>query len=185
MGLISFIIMMGVRKLENPNATIRQAVKKIATTSRELHIRSKLSGITFRLVIEMNGKKPDKMWVEASTQKVTFPTEKELKEKSTSRLDEDKQPKSPFSIDKRVSGGGPRELPSNVKIKRVEYAQREEPISGGLAYVHYLPEGIVEEAAIHIATEDGSLKWTVAIHPLTGRVDLLDGDISLKEIREQ
>ncbi len=185
MGIIAVILVMGVRKLQSPNTKLKSAVKHIATISRELHVRSKLSGTTFRLVFEMNGKKPDRMWVEASTQKVTFPSEKELKEKKDRRVDPDKEPKSPFAIDKRVSGGGITELPSALKIRRIEYAQLENPISGGLAYVHYLPEGVVEEAAIHVATENDGLKWTIAIHPLTGRVDMVNGDISLKEFREQ
>jgi general secretion pathway protein H len=186
MGLIAFVITMGVRKLQNPNTALKQAVKQIATISRELHVRSKLSGVTFRLAFEMNAKKPDRLWVEASTQKITFPSEKELKEKASGRIkDPDKEPKSPFSIDKRVGSGGIRELPPNLKIKRIEYAQQENPVSGGMGYVHFLPEGIIEEAAIHIATEDDKLKWTIAIHPLTGRVDLLNGDMNLKEMREQ
>ncbi len=185
MGFIGIIISMGATKLQNPNTALKQSVKQIATISRELHVRAKLSGVTYRLAFEMNGKKPDRMWVEASTQKVTFPSEKELKDRDSRRRDPDKEPKSPFTIDKRVGSGGVKELPAKLKIRRIEYAQQEEPISSGMAYVHYLPEGIVEEAAIHIATEDESLKWTVGIHPLTGRIDLLPGDVSLKEIREQ
>ncbi|OQW52837.1 MAG: hypothetical protein A4S09_08310 [Proteobacteria bacterium SG_bin7] len=185
MGLIAFIILMGVRKLQNPNTTLKQAVKQIATMSRELHVRSKLSGVTFRLAFEMNGKKSaDRVWVEASTQKITFPSEKELKEKRDRRSDPEKD-KSLFSIDKRIGSHGVRELPSNLKIRRIEYAQLENAVSGGMGYVHYLPEGVVEEAAIHIATEDDALKWTIAIHPLTGRVDLVNGDVPLKEFKEQ
>lgn len=185
MGLIAFIIVVGVRKLQSPNTTIKQAVKQISLISRELHVRSKLSGVTFRLAFEMNGKKSaDRLWVEASTQKTTFPSEKDLKEKRDKRPDPEKD-KSPFSIDKRIGSHGIKELPSNLKIRRVEYTQLENAVSGGMAYVHYLPEGIVEEAAIHIATEDDALQWTIAIHPLTGRVDLVNGDVPLKEFKEQ
>lgn len=184
MIIIAFIVTLGARKLQSPNTTIKKAVRQIATVTRELHVRSKLSGITFRLALEMNGKKPDKIWVEASTKKITLPTEKDLKEQQNARRS-DKKEESPFALDKRIGTGGIRELPSAIKIKRVEYASENRTLTEGTAYIHFLPEGIVEEAVVHLATEDDSMKWTLAVHPITGKVDLLAGDIPLKEIRDQ
>ena len=75
-------------------------------------------------------------------------------------------------------------MPNGFEITKVEYARGEEVIDSGMAYVHFLPEGLVEETAIHLSADD-KLKWTIAIHPVTGRVDIYTSEISLKEIKAQ
>ncbi len=184
--IIGFLMAFGAKKLRSPNVDLKKAVRDLAGVSRELHTRAKITGVTFRLALEMNEKKLHRIWVESSTSKILFPSEAELKEKARGRdKDKDgKEKKNPFTIDKRSFSNGQKELPAFLKIKKVEYANRDEVVTEGIAYIHFLPEGLVEEAAIHLATVDDQIKWTIAIEPITGKVDVFTNEIALKDIRE-
>ena len=60
-----------------------------------------------------------------------------------------------------------------------------DPITTGKAFIHYMPQGLVEESAIHLKSDSGG-KWTIAIHPLTGKAELISGDsMSLKDMSKQ
>ncbi len=176
------MVVIAAQKLRSPNQDMKKVVRDFAALSRSLHNRAKLQNVTFRLAMELNEKDPDVIWVEMSNSKVLFETKK--KEKGLFDDDEAEAKKSPFSIDKRAVRGGKQEMPKAFEITKVEYTRNEEVIESGMAYVHFLPEGLVEETAIHLSAGD-KLKWTIVIHPVTGRVDIYTSDISLKEIRAQ
>ncbi len=179
LAIMGFMMVLAGKGLRNPNADLRQVVREVAALTNSLHNKAKLQNLTYRLAIEMNEKEPDKIWVESSTTKVLFAIKKEEK-----RQFEEEKPKSPFTHDKRAYRKGIFEMPKGLEIDRVEYLRTDDAaINGGVAYIHFMPEGLVEEAAIHL--KSGQLNWTISVHPVTGRVDTFTSDISLKEIREQ
>lgn len=163
-------------------------VMKIATMTREIRNVARLYNVTGRLVISMGDEKdPNKhaYWVESAPGVITLMTEDQQKEleKLTSSQREDEKPKNEFSIEARVTKKE-ESLPRGLFFERVEYTTRTQDISGGVAYIHFFPQGLSEEAAIHL-TDRKTMNWTIAINPLTGRAEVFERNVSLKELKGQ
>ena len=75
----------------------------------------------------------------------------------------------------------PVDLTRGLFFESIEYAERKEAITTGKAYVHFFPSGLAEQVAIHI-TDKKTLNWTITIHPLTGRAEVYERKVSLKEL---
>ncbi len=58
-----------------------------------------------------------------------------------------------------------------VEIRSVWTPRRKEPVSEGLAYAYYFPQGFGEHAVVLLA--DGDDVYSLVQHPLTGRVKVL------------
>ena len=76
----------------------------------------------------------------------------------------------------------PFTLPAPLKFKSVEFAQKTAAQNEGRIYIHFFPQGLIEEAAIHL-TAGQKLNWTVAYHPVTGKATVISREISLKDLR--
>ncbi|PTL80435.1 Tfp pilus assembly protein FimT/FimU [Vitiosangium sp. GDMCC 1.1324] len=63
----------------------------------------------------------------------------------------------------------PRELPQGVTISVWTRHQRE-PADKGVAYLYFFPQGFTEKA--HVYVRQGENVWTLAVSPLTGKVDI-------------
>src|SRR5262249_8029013 len=77
-----------------------------------------------------------------------------------------------------------KELPPGMFFEKVELSRLKNPLLHGKAFIHYLPQGLVDEAAIHIKG-DKNAEWTIAIHPLTGKAELITKQVTLQEIKTQ
>ena len=65
-----------------------------------------------------------------------------------------------------------------VSITSVWTARFDEPVTQGRAYLYFYPEGMTERAIIHLAdTSDGA--YSLVVHPLTGRVQIVGGRVDL------
>jgi general secretion pathway protein H len=73
-------------------------------------------------------------------------------------------------------------LPKGLFFESVELASSSAPITEGRAYIHFFAQGYSEDSAIHL-TDRKTLNWTIAINPLTGRADIFEKKIGLKELR--
>lgn len=62
-----------------------------------------------------------------------------------------------------------------VGLRRVWVAHREGPIEGGIAEIHFFSLGFAERAVVEIA-DDADGVFTILVHPVSGRVELLDGE---------
>ena len=175
-------------KVSNSNANIKEAVRQFGVLTRDLHSRAKLSGSTFRLVIDMgegvSSKESHKYWVESASgsrltkkDSLTSPFKKEKKKEK----DED-DPGDGFSPDARF-GKKAKTLPNGVYFEDVEVKQLGEAVTSGKVFIHFRPEGFVDESAIHLKYND-NLRWTVSIHPLTGRSYINNEYIELDEFDE-
>lgn len=190
LGIIAMIIGMAMPRLSNRNYQLKSTVRKFTVLSRELHNYAKLRQTTYRLVLSMTpaDETPDgeplyEYWVESTTKNIALPSED--REEQEAEEDEDGNPIDPngFTMDNKIFKSK-QALPSGMRFESVELAVGDEVIDRGLAYIHFSPQGLVEESAIHITYGD-SIHWTMAIHPLTGRAEVVSRDISLKEIRSQ
>ncbi|MET0402988.1 MAG: prepilin-type N-terminal cleavage/methylation domain-containing protein [Cystobacter sp.] len=64
----------------------------------------------------------------------------------------------------------PRKLPSGVSVS-VWTRQQREPTQQGLAYLYFFPQGFTEKAQVYV--RQGDNVWTLAISPLTGKVNIV------------
>jgi len=107
--------------------------------------------------------------------KLPDPTEKEKKD--------EKAPPSQFTLDTKILKA-PVAMPTGLIFERVELASSDDPITEGLVYIHYLPTGYADEAVIHLKQGE-KIHWTLAIQPLTGRIDIIDEDRSLEDLNSK
>lgn len=198
-SIIAAVLTLVVPRIGNRNREIKASIRKLAVMSKELHTRAKAGNVTYRLVIDMGSgtntsESPQTYWVEKSDKRAPFSTPDELIEERKKIAEElenadpeeaKKLNRSPggFAIDTSIMKEK-REVASGLLIRDVELFSAEKSFTEGIVYIHYSPEGLTEEAAIHLKMDEKSF-WTVAIHPLTGKAEVIGQDIPLKEIRDQ
>ena len=184
---------MALPKLGGRKTEVQSMVRKIAIVSRELKYKAKLQNATYRLVIqavpppeEFETEPTDlknQFWVEKAPGSVILSNDPEEEDEDDD--DEDGQaPPDPngFIMDQKILKE-PEKLPEGMIFERIELANQKEPITEGIVYIYFLPEGFVNESAIHLEFGE-KLHWTIAIHPLTGRADIFDEDVSLDTLRQ-
>jgi general secretion pathway protein H len=74
-----------------------------------------------------------------------------------------------------------KKLPPNLKFSQVETINMTEPITSGLAYIHFFPEGMMEASAIQISDNKNGT-WTLVFNPLTGQADIIEKAATLKNL---
>jgi len=190
-AILAASIMLALPYITNRNQQTRAFLRELIVLSRELHTKAKLHGVAYRLVIELppprsvGESKPQQFWIEKSNSKLTLSENEEgqaLKRESETDENKRKDPRG-FEVDTGIIKE-PRRLPPGLTFEKIELSRLKAPIVFGKAFIHYLPQGLVDEAAIHIKGQ-GSQAWTLAIHPLTGRAELISKPLSLKEIKSQ
>lgn len=175
----------------NRNSDTKKFLRNFTVLSRELHNRAKLQGVVYRLVIDMGvpgdgSKKTEHLyWVERGNAKFVLSEteeEKALERDKESDPEKKKDPKG-FEIDTSlIKQKSP--LPGGLRFDRVELNRLKNPVNQGKAFIHYLPQGLTDEAAIHIKGMKNET-WTVAIHPLTGKAELISKSLALKDMQGQ
>lgn len=167
----------------NSSSQKRSVVRKFAILSREIRSLARLTNSTFRIVISMDNEKGHSYWIESAPGVVTMMSAEREKElaRLTSSQREDEKPKSEFSEDSRILKKH-EFLPRSLFFDGVETAKQPEGIKEGKAYVNFFPQGLADEAVI-LMSDRKTLKWTIAINPLTGRADVFERAVSLKELR--
>jgi Tfp pilus assembly protein FimT len=181
-AIIAGIIAIGAPKLFSSAAAQRTAVRKLAVMTREIRNNSRLYNCTTRIVISMEKDKGHGYTIESAEGNAALMTEDQEKEveKLTDIQKENEGKSAKFSQETRVLKK-PIALPKGLFFESVEYTGRTKPITEGTAMVNFFPQGLSEEVAIHM-TDRKTLNWTIAINPLTGRADVYERKITLKEI---
>lgn len=182
-ALIAGVVTLGIARINNTGRDMKQAVRRFSILGKDLHNRAKLFRKTYRIVLQIDQEKGHSYWVESSTGNVTLiseETEKEL-QKLTALQREGLVKEHGFTLEPLITKK-PIELPAPLKFKSVEFSSRTTPLTAGRIYIHFFPQGLVEEAAIHI-TDGETLNWTVAFHPVTGKTDILPKEVPLKDLR--
>jgi general secretion pathway protein H len=182
-AILAAVVAVGAPKLFNSSSQMRSSVRRMAIMTRDVRNIARLYNSTARMVFSMPKDKTHSYWVESASGNVTLMSEDQEQEleKLTKSQREDEQPKNEFEIDARVTKEA-IDLPRGLFFEGVEYDNRKEMIGSGVAYVHFFPQGLAEGAAIHL-TNRKTLNWTIAINPLTGRAEVYERKISLKELR--
>ena len=187
MGIIAALVALALPRIGGQNNQMRQAIRKLSSITRELQSTAKLQGAVYRLVIDMKTgpkSKEQRYWIEKSTAKtVLTPSEMKASEETGEKVEDPDQKITPlFSEDTRMVKGKVQ-LPGDLIFEDVEVKRQENPTTQGKAYIHFFPQGLAEQAAIHIKANE-KLRWTLSIHPLTGKSDVTTEYVSLKELTE-
>lgn len=190
-AIIATTITLAMPYITNRNSATRSFLHKLTVISRELHTKAKLQGVIYRLVIEMpdqpdpNRPVEQKFWIEKSNNKVVLSDSEEEHAMDREKETDEKRKVDPkgFERDEAMSKKLP-DMPYGLRFEKVELTRIKNPVTSGRAFIHYLPQGLVDEAAIHIKGEK-TQAWTIAIHPLTGRAELIAKPLSLKDIKSQ
>lgn len=182
-GIIAAVVAIGAPKLFNTTNQMRSTVRKMAIMTRDIRNIARLYNSTARLVIVMNDKEGHSYVVESAPGNATLLSEDQQKEldSMTSSQREDEKPKSEFSVEGRVTKESVS-LPRGLFFESVEYGNRKELVTSGTAFVHFFPQGLAEEAAIHL-TNRKTLNWTVTVNPLTGRAEVFERKVMLKDLK--
>lgn len=182
--------------VSNKNNKMKAAVRRFSVLTKEVRTHAKLYGTSYRIAFDLGlrADDPQTYWIEKANYAVLIPGNKEefLEDQNSAQRarESNKKGKDPssagFSEDSSLLKGK-QELPGGLRFHEIELEGLEDSLETGLAYIHFHPQGLVEESAIHLQYGEGSdaLKWTIAIHPLTGRADIITDEVSLKEIKEQ
>ncbi len=176
-------------KIKNTNSKIKEAVRQFGVLTRDLHNRAKLQNKTFRLVLDLKEGETNKgdhsYWVESASgsrlsNKESLSSPYDKKKKS----DKDNSPSDPsdFERDDRF-GKSAKSLPSGVYFEDVEVRQLEDPVTSGRVFIHFRPEGFVDESIIHLKYNK-NLRWSISIHPLTGKSYITSEYITLDDLNE-
>ncbi len=188
-AIIAGIVAIGIPRLANQKGRMRSEIQRIAVLSREVFNAARLQNRTFRIVFEM-GASTSRFYVESAPGQVALLSEdqqKELDEKTSMDKEEiAKRNPNKFELETKYVKK-PEEMPGGLRIESIEYAGRKEGITHPddekviKATVHYFPQGLAEQAVIRF-TDGKTLGWTIVINPLTGKANVFDKKLTLKDI---
>jgi general secretion pathway protein H len=185
MGILAAVMAVGAGHLYRSSDAMRAQIRKFAIMTREVRNIARLTNSTMRIAIKMDDEKGHQYWVESASGNVTLLSAEKQKEleQMTELAREDEKPKNEFSQDSRVLKK-PENLPRGLFFEDVEITGQDQPTKSGTAYIHFFPQGLTQEAAIHL-TDRKTLNWTLTINPLTGRADVYERKLTLKELHGQ
>lgn len=185
-GIIAATVAVVAPRMGGRNNAIKACLRDLTVLSRQLHMKAKLTGTTYRIVFDLkdgaSGKYVQGYWVEHSNGSTVV---KPGEEKIQPEKDKDGKEiiRSDFTPDTSIFKE-PKTLPTGLHLEKVELSRLPDAITTGKAFIHYMPQGLVEEAAIHLTSDAGG-KWTIAIHPLTGKAEIITDSMSLQDLRKQ
>lgn len=190
LAIVGGVIAIGMPYLSNSNTKTKAVLREMTVLSRELHTRAKLQGAVYRLVIDLGAEADGEnakqsYWVEKANGKTVVRADEEEAVMERAKESDENKRKDPhgFEQDHQILKE-PRHLPTGMKFDRVELTRLKSPIVYGKAFIHYMPQGLVDEAAIHIKGQK-TQAWTVAIHPLTGKAEIIPKPVNLKDLSSQ
>lgn len=185
LAIMGMLLAFGASKISSDDSKIKSSARKFAVMIKKIRNQAKIDGIIYRLVIDIPDEKTNgnhAYWVESTSKNIVLG--KVYKEQE---VDKKGQPIDPlgFNVTNKIFKKNPQYLPKGLFFERVEMPSSQKgDITSGRVFIHFFPEGRVEESAIHL-TNKINLKWTVQIHPITGRADIFDGDKKLEEIKSE
>ncbi len=192
--IVAFIVAIALPRIAGHTNQTKAIIRKLSTLSRELRFRAKLENATYRIVFDMEeddkGNPLDSYWVEKGHGSIlnNYNPESppknpadEARARKEAKDHDEKLPPPQFTIDRSITQKHVV-FPSQLILKSVELSTLDEPVTKGVVYIHFLPSGFSDEAAVHL--NYGKIRWTLVTQPLTGRMVILTENKSLKDIEE-
>ena len=166
-------------RMGSRNNKIKSTVRNLSVLGKQLQNNARLYNKTYRIAFSLPEDEEHYFLVEsAEGPQIVENTEEEIERRE--ELEEDKEEEEiVFNPDLKILKK-PIVLPSPLYFEKIELSSGE--ITEGEAYVHFFPQGLVEEVAIHI-TDGEDLNWTVTYNTLVGKGHIISSHVSLKDIR--
>lgn len=185
-ALMSFIVLLIAQRMSggNKNREMRKEVRDFASDMRRLRNKARMQHRTYRLVINLpeNKEEAQAYWTESTSRPALITYDEDLlKKQQEEAKDKGKGDPSGFDIDKQLSPKGPSSLPKGLYFDSVEVAAQKKEYTSGRLFIHFFPDGRVEEVVVHL-TDRKKVHFSLAVHPLTGRVDIVPGNKKLKDL---
>lgn len=180
LAILGAVVALVAPRFVKRDGNIKAVARSFIVLSKEIRNKARLTNSTYRLVINMDTQ-DEAYWVErANGPQPVDPKMYEEALKKESEKDEEAPPPL-FQMDKSLTKSE-KKLPSGLRFGSVETINMKSPITSGLAYIHFFPEGFVEAAAVQI-TNGNNLTWTLVFNPLTGQADIIEKASSLKDVQ--
>lgn len=185
LGIIGSMIAIGMNRLSKPRENIKTTVREMSLLGKEVRNHARLFNKTMRLVLEF---KDDggSYWIEASSLQGTVFVDADKLEKQRrgelTDLGPDGKPKSDFQKYTKLLKKT-RDLPKGLSFRQLETQSLKEPLTEGVGYIYFFPDGHLEASALQI-TDKKDMTWTVLFHPLTGQADIIKSERSLRDYKK-
>lgn len=181
LAIMAGLIAVGAPRLLKKDTNIKTTARQLTVLVKEIRNQAKLFNSTYRLVLRIEPGQ-ESYWVERASGVALIDKEKlaeEMEGKNKDKKPEEGAPPPLFQIDKRVLKKE-RTLPSNLHFSQVETVNMSQPVTSGIAYIHFFPEGLMEASAIQISDKKNT--WTLVFNPLTGQADIVEKAVNLKDL---
>ena len=173
--VVAIIALMSIFILPNVSSyfqlNLNSATRAMASTIKETFNQTALTSRVFRIAYDL---KKNEYWVEGGTSSILLDTqatrEKEERKKKLSTKIGDTVEASPFNLDKNVTRKKVG-LPNGVTFEDIITEHDKDPIKDGVVYTHFFPQGITEQAIIHLQ-DQADHHISLVISPLIGRTEL-------------
>ncbi len=177
-ALVAAGAMPSLRSISGANA--RQAAGELAGTMRYLFDTAAMRHQTCRLALNLE----ERSWWPECTQEKAFAgdesdPDREEEDDLAARFPDERQNDVRKLLAKAKFGSftdqlaKKRELPGETEFSDVWTQHQHDPISKGMAYVYFYPQGQTELA--HVPIVDGDNVYTVVLQPFTGRARIVPG----------
>jgi general secretion pathway protein H len=179
-AIMAALIAVGAPKMFNKEGNIKTVARNVTVMVKEVRNHARLFNATYRLVIRMEDGN-NAYWVERGNGPVLVdPVKLKHDLENPKEKSEEGAPPPAFQIDKTMTKTE-KKLPPNLKFAQVETINMPEPITSGLAYIHFFPEGMMEASTIQISDNKNGT-WTLVFNPLTGQADIIEKAATLKNL---
>ena len=167
------ILALSVSVVKKKDNNIKKTFRHLISLNRQLDHFARLKRQTYRLVIRLD-KKKSSWWVEkkiSENQILHNPSNKENQS----------FPPNGFIMDTDFFEK-PQHLPNGLNFESVELNEHKDPITSGMAYIHYFPEGQFNLALVKVKSK--KTYWSIFIDRLHGELTVFSGKKTLKEFEQ-
>lgn len=177
LGILGAVLAVGLPRFRQSQNNIKQVVRQLSSITREVRNQARMKRMTYRIAFRLADDKPA-YWIENAPGNVLVPSQTTLD--AIEHMDEKERPANPFQkVTKFFKTEKP--LPTGMYFGSVETPSVKSPVTEGMAYVYFSPEGLVEKAIVQI-TNKKDLTWSLLFNPLTGHSDVVEKAISAKDL---
>lgn len=182
--VLAIVLLISVFAIPNISSyfqiSLNSAAREFATTIKETYNSAVITGNVYRIVYDF---KANNYWVESGPPTALVDTkeskEKEERRKKFSRLSSETAEKSSFSMD-TVILKKKKSLPTGAVFEDLVTQQSPDPITEGVAFTHFFPNGLTEQTIIHLK-DQANHHVSLIITPLLGTTELYDRYLDAKE----
>lgn len=178
-ALIALIAVLALPSISSYfQVSLSTASRQIATTIKEAYNASMVTGKVYRLVYDL---KTAEYWVESGPSTVLLDTaESKRRDEDRKKFAKTSEPApSAFALDTTITRKK-QPLPRGVAYEDIITQQSPDPITDGMAYTHFFPQGITEQTLIHLRDTSDHFS-SLVISPLVGHTDLYGRHISKED----